>query len=367
MLELQSPQVGSEKISESFTNKSGDLSTGPEAQPLAEPAASSIYFDRETALRDFDHDTELNQYQNKERLHKANHDEKVALLLANAHVLMKHEEFSLALNLLRTATNKDSKNIPVLNLLAQCLETTHRLDEALKVRLASVRVLCNFDQVHRVATLYYKLGKDEEALHHYFEALSLLTQENEAIFEIYKNMGNILVRQGDFESAEDYYNKAYTLNPRSDVLLVNFGTLEVQRQDFDKSLYCFRQAVEANPKNDKAWVGLAMVHAQFGDHQLAWANVETAIDINPANRTAVLLLANWGLRDHRKDQSIEVLQAYLGNVEFDEDLSLVLINLFCSNSQIIEAQLECERVLLWNPENEEVAQLREKLKKLRKA
>jgi tetratricopeptide (TPR) repeat protein len=143
--------------------------------------------------------------------------------------------------------------------------------------------------------------------------------------------------------------------------------LEVQRQDFDKSLYCFRQAVEVNKKNDKAWVGLAMVHAQFGDHELAWANLETAIDINPSNRTAVHLLANWGLRDRRLGQSIEVLENYLSQVEFDEDLSLVLINLYCSSSQITEARLECERVLLWNPENKDVANLKEQLKNIKKA
>jgi Tfp pilus assembly protein PilF len=176
-----------------------------------------------------------------------------------------------------------------------------------------------------------------------------------------------LVRQGDFEGAEDYYNKAYTLNPDSDTLLVNFGTLEVQRQDYDKSLYCFRQAVEVNKRNDKAWVGLAMVHAQFGDQELAWANLETALDINPKNRTAVHLLANWGLRDGRFAQSVSVLQSYLGEVDFDEDLSLVLINFYCSGSQIDEALLECERVLLWNPENQEVSDLKAKLRKIKKA
>lgn len=343
--------------------KSSDLTTGPENLSKVESSKPEIYFDRQEALRDFDRETELERKPTAQETI----DEKSAMLLANARVLMKHQEYSLALNLLRTASNRNSKNMNVLNLLSECLEKTLRFDEALKVRAVCVRIECSFEQVHRLGTLYYKLGRDEEALSQYFEALSLLTEENDAIFEVYKNIGNILVRQGDFEGAEDYYNKAYTLNPQSDTLLVNFGTLEVQRQDFDKSLYCFRQAVEANPKNDKAWVGLAMVHAQFGDHELAWANLETAIDINPANRTAVLLLANWGLRDGRQEQGIAVLQEYLSTVEFDEALSLVLINLYCSNSQIPEAKLECERVLLWNPENQEVISLREKLKNIKKA
>lgn len=339
--------------------KSSDLSTGPETQVAEVANQPAIYFDREQALREFDRETEAGK-------DKPQVDEKTALLMTNARVLMKHREFALALNLLRTATNRDSKNTTILNALADCLERVQRLDEALKVRTASVKIQCDFSQVQKLATLYYKLGQDEQALNHYFEALSLLTEEDDALFEIYKNIGNIMVRQGDFEGAEEYYNKAYTLNPDSDTLLVNFGTLEVQRQDFDKSLYCFRQAVEVNPKNDKAWVGLAMVHAQFGDHALAWANLETAVDINPTNRTAILLLANWGVRDRRESQSIEALQTYLSKVEFDEDLSLALINLYCSNSQIAEAKLECERVLLWNPHNQEVASLREKLKNIKK-
>jgi tetratricopeptide (TPR) repeat protein len=337
------------------------LQKSSEPQPEIKP---QVYLNREQALKDFDHETLA--HSQKPAIVNFN-DGKITSLINNAKILMKHQEFGLALNLLRTASNQASKNPAVLELLGDCLERTQRLKEALRVREVTVQYLCSFDTVQKLATLYYKLGKDELALGKYYEALSLLTEETDVLFEVYKNLGNILVRQNDFEGAEEYYNKAYTLNPRSDTLLVNFGTLEVQRQDYDKSLYCFRQAVDVNRKNDKAWVGLAMVHHQFGDHELAWANLETAIDINPANRTAVHLLANWGLRDQRLTQATEVLESYLANVEFDEDLSLVLINLYCTSSQVLQAQLECERVLLWNPQNQEVAALRSKLKQLKRA
>jgi Flp pilus assembly protein TadD len=179
-------------------------------------------------------------------------------------------------------------------------------------------------------------------------------------------MGNIYVRQGDFDAAEEFYNKAYTLNSGSDVLLVNFGTLEVQRNDFNKSLYCFRKAVELNDKNDKAWVGLAMVHNQLGDCELAWANIERAIDTNINNRTAVHLAANWGVRDGKISSAIESLQNYLGAVEQDEEMSMVLINLFCMLGHYDEALLEIERVLLWNPSQIEVRQVKKQIKQLKK-
>lgn len=289
----------------------------------------------------------------------------ISTYLHNARILMKHNENNLALNLLRQASNKDSKNPIVLNLLADCLEQQMNLNEALIVRKAQSNFDYSFDSLFKYATVLYKMGSDQESLDKYYEALALLTEENENLFELYKNMGNIFVRQGDFDGAEEYYSKAFTLNNKSDVLLVNFGTLEVQRNDFGKSLYCFRQAIEANPENDKAWVGLAMVHNQFGDSDLAWANIETALDINPKNRTAVHLLANWSVRDKREKKGIEALENYLSSIEQDEDMSLVLLNLYCTTGEIEKAQIEVEKVLLWNPANQEVRELKKKLRNVR--
>ena len=116
--------------------KSSDQTPGPENLSTVEPIKHEIYLDREAALREFDRDTEAAKNKN----FKESVDEKIALLLNNARVLMKHQEYSLALNLLRTATNQNSKNIKILDILAECLEKTLRFDEALKVRTASVRV-----------------------------------------------------------------------------------------------------------------------------------------------------------------------------------------------------------------------------------
>ncbi|MBO9666598.1 MAG: tetratricopeptide repeat protein [Bdellovibrio sp.] len=320
-----------------------------------------IYFDSLQALADFESDI---QTAKEETAHQ---DPRVSKYLQNARILSKHGEYALALNLLRQASNLDSKNPATLRMLAGALEKTGRNSEAQIVLNAWVKSDYGFESLLGLATSLYKMNRDQEALEKYYEALSVITEENDELFELYKNMGNIFVRQGDFDAAEEFYNKAYTVNTQSDVLLVNFGTLEVQRGDFDKSLYCFRKAVEINAENDKAWVGLAMVHNQFGDSELAWANLESALDINSKNRTAVHLAANWGVRDGRIHKAIESLEEYLSNVEEDEDMSLVLINLFCTTGQMDKASLEVERVLLWNPNNHEVRDLKKKINQSVKA
>ncbi|HRO66568.1 MAG TPA: tetratricopeptide repeat protein [Pseudobdellovibrionaceae bacterium] len=288
-----------------------------------------------------------------------------ATLLTNANVLLQAGETHLALNLLRQACSRDSKNPSILRPLAETLEACGCSEEAMKVREALSRYDYGFESVFNQAQALYRLNKDAEALNVYYEALSILSDEHPALFEIHKNMGNIFVRSGDYEGAEESYNKAYRINPDSDTLMVNLGTLEIQRGDKGRALSCFRQAVELNPSNDRAWAGLAMIHQEFGDHDLAWGNLERALDLNPSNRTAVHLAANWASRDQAPWRAIPWLQNYLSSVESDEEMSLVLVNLFCSSGQLELAQLESSRVLAWNPGRRDVAVLQERLRQAR--
>lgn len=175
-------------------------------------------------------------------------------------------------------------------------------------------------------------------------------------------MGNIFLKEADLESAEEFYHKAYAIDSQSDVLLVNLGTLAIQTQEFELALSRFRQALEINSKNDKAWVGLALVHRQMGDLVLSKANLESALDVNPLNRTAVHLVADWGLREKNFEFVENTLIEYVSGVEFDEEMSLLLIHTFCLNGKIVEASLELERMLLWDPSNARLLQIEKELK-----
>lgn len=363
MLEKQINRMSSEGVGIVKKSKSPIDSSNPSVEGLTPP---KVYLASDKAIRDFENEEKFDlKFQSENNRNKILHD-KIECYLTNAKLLIKHGDHKLALNLLREASNRDSHNPETIKLLAQCLDNVGRCNEALIAFNALVKIDNCFENLSGLASVLYKLGHDQEALDKYFEALSILSSENEQLFEIYKNMGNIFVRRGDFEAAEEYYNKAYTLNTQSDVLLINFGTLEVQRSDFDRALCCFRKAVEINPQSDKAWVGLAMVHSQLSDVDLAWANLDCALEINPKNRTAVHLAANWGHRDNKLDKAISALQNLLGTVEEDEDMSLVLINLLCLQGKFDLAQIEIERVLAWNPDHQEVRALRKKLFKIQK-
>ena len=175
-------------------------------------------------------------------------------------------------------------------------------------------------------------------------------------------MANIQVRRGDFDAAEEFYNKAYTLEPDSDALNVNLATVLIQKQDWEGAFEKLKVAVLKNPKNDKARVGLAMAFNYLGDFALAKGNIEEAIELNPKNRTAVHLYAQWGVRDSELGRPIRALQEYLYQVQKDTEISLLLVHLFVESRQLSAARLELERALLWEPKSELLLKIESELK-----
>lgn len=287
---------------------------------------------------------------------------KVYTFLQNARVLVKHEEYNLALNLLRQACTLQSHEL-VLGEMTHVLIKLEKWNEAQRVAEQWYQTSAGFSVCFSKAQIEYQLQMDEKSLQSYFEALSFVADTQPEMFEIFKNVGNIYVRKGDFESAEEFYNKAHAVNSHSDILYVNYGILEMQRGDLNRAKDRFRSAIHFNSRNDKAWVGLAMVHFEFSDEELGIANLKKAIDLAPYNKTAInFALQKMGQRQHTP-YVIEVLQKYLDQADFDEEISCQLIQKFYEMGRFELAMIECQRLLLWVPEKPEYYRLSAELEK----
>jgi Tfp pilus assembly protein PilF len=182
-------------------------------------------------------------------------------------------------------------------------------------------------------------------------------QTGPEFFELFKTLGNIFVRRGDLDSAEDNYNKAHRLNPDSDVLFVNFGTLFIQRASWDEASNRFRRALGINSTNDKAWVGLAICHRMKGDFELAWGNIEAALEYNPLNEVALGLALDWAIQDGREFRALELIRQFLIEGGWNEKMSLAFAWLSWRRGETRIARLELERLLAVNPENTTAIQL----------
>lgn len=233
--------------------------------------------------------------------------------------------------------------------LAKRMIRADRNEEALRILRAVLKINNCFETLFALAEHEYRMDLESEAFSHFQQALMVAPENAPELFEIFKCLGNIFVRRGDLDSAEDNYFKAHRLRPDSDVLYVNFGTLAIQRSEWDVATENFRNALGINMTNDKAWVGLAISHRMKGDFELAWGNLEAALQHNPLNEVALQLAVDWGLQEGRQSRVLEHLRVFLLEGGWNEKLSLAFAWLSFKRGDRDMAILELERLLAVNP------------------
>lgn len=213
------------------------------------------------------------------------------------------------------------------------------------------KTLGSFESYFHFAQACEGLNQLVEAKEAYLDALLMSTMNLELLFEAYKNIGNIYLREKNLDIAEDFYHKAYALAPNSAQLAVNMGTLEMQKSDSSCAIDRFRKALRIDPKFAPAWVGLALSYQQFGDFDMAWASALKALEYDFKNSTALLLIAQWAMKQNAVDLSLTHLMNYFDSGEFDPLLSQAFVELCIHSNKFNLARIEIERYLLWDPQN----------------
>lgn len=279
-----------------------------------------------------------------------NSSDDLAILLINARSMMSMRDYKTAEQLIMRILSMDSHHVMALEWIYQIHLHRRNFSHCVVIAKNILKLRYDFQACLRLAKLHYQRGEDQQALDRYFEALAILNTESMELFEIYKNIGNIYTRFGDFDAAEEYFNKAHVINPDSDVLRVNFGTLALQKGDPEKAKHCFQRAVQLNQSNSQAWIGLAMIHHQQSDFELAWANMCQGFDFDPQNKTALQLICQWSLSMNKHEEAIKWCLLYLDRNEFDQEVSGWLVEQFAVCNKFGSALLEAEKIRSFCPE-----------------
>lgn len=288
-------------------------------------------------------------------------NETVALLFHNAKILFNFKDFNDALVLLRESLNMDSFNVHLIDLCRKTLFQIGLREESLRLLEASQRILYTPEKSIELARVYVANEQNDMALAQLFDVLSQLVEDEALLFETYKNIGCVYLKEKEFDLAQEYFHKAYVINSTDDTLLVNLGVLEYLKKDITQSLFYLREAINNNQKNDKAWVGLAMAHLEFGDRDLSWSNLTKAIDVDPMNRTALILLNDLAESDSQLEFCQNALIMFLEGENFDEQISHLLIHIFIKRNDFQRAQLESLKSYLWNPQSTKNQELYNKI------
>ena len=177
------------------------------------------------------------------------------------------------------------------------------------------------DQVLQAETLVEK-GDYPAALKIYHELLDTLENPAPVHFDVFKNMGNIYLKCGDIEAAEEKYNQANALNSDDESLIINYGVLEIQKGEFSKAKERFAQVIAKNDTSDIAWVGLAIVHRAYTDNELSIACLLRGLDENAENKLALSNYYQWCQQDG-VDADTSFLTQYLEKHPGDQEIAKI--------------------------------------------
>ncbi len=176
-----------------------------------------------------------------------------------------------------------------------------------------------------LAKAYLRCGSDKAALNICHSILDNAAEYDGTVFLVFKMMGSLYQRAADYDAAEEYYNRAFAINPYDLDIQISCGYLYLQSQRVDKARERFAGVLDSNEMVIEARIGLALVHSFLGEFEMACANLATVLDINPGHQLSLSLYAQWSSNCKDGAYPLTYLEAYLKeNPNDDSALTLML-------------------------------------------
>ena len=135
-----------------------------------------------------------------------------------------------------------------------------------------------------------RLEEAEECL---LDALNHIMAPCPLLFIVQKNLGYIGLLTRNFEMAEEYFNRAYTLTPHSPSLQFHRAYLHLKQGKYKTAETGFKNLLQNQPDNLKAWLGLALSRRALNEWELAEACLSHCLDLDPYNKQALQLKEKW--------------------------------------------------------------------------
>jgi tetratricopeptide (TPR) repeat protein len=127
-----------------------------------------------------------------------------------------------------------------------------------------------------VALVYTSLGKNEDAIDAYKQAIELAPDQ---IFA-WNNLGNLCLQIGRNDEALIAFQKAIEQNPSDPMAWNGMGNVYAQSEYIDDAIASYRKSIELVPLLSHPWNGLGSVYAHSGRTREAMVAYRKAIELN---------------------------------------------------------------------------------------
>jgi len=194
-----------------------------------------------------------------------------------------------------------------------------------------------------------RLGRTEEALARYEEAVRLMPDYHPAIL----NIANHLSKIGRLEEANRRYREVLRIDPTFAPAHNNWAVNLVKEGRLEEAIDHYRAAIQARPAYFDAYYNLSRVLAMLNRPDEAIEAVRQAVRLNPESVDARARLARLLVGHGSTEEAIEHYRAALELRPEDASIRLDLGNCLIDRGEFTEAVRVILRSLELNPHNPE--------------
>jgi Bardet-Biedl syndrome 4 protein len=131
-----------------------------------------------------------------------------------------------------------------------------------------------YTQMGRVFRL---MGKDDEALNIYMEALEICPENPELLTTV----GLLFLKLGNNTKAFEYFGNSLTYDPKNAKTILAAGSIIQDNQDMDVALVKYRVAATQTPNSAQLWNNIGMCFFGKGKYVAAIACLKRAVYMSP--------------------------------------------------------------------------------------
>lgn len=153
-----------------------------------------------------------------------------------------------------------------------------------------------------------------------------------------------LQQAGDFQGAEEAYESALKLNPRSVEALGNLGTVLVRQGKFQPAIESYARALAINSKLEAVRFQLAFAYFRTNQFDAARKELVAVVTRQPANHKARHLLGLALLKLNQPFEGIAELEQVLRADPGDQQASYTLASAYITTGQVEKAEPIAERL-----------------------
>lgn len=124
----------------------------------------------------------------------------------------------------------------------------------------------------------------------------------------YRALAKVYFRESNYNEAENYFQKALTINPSSSQTNSDIGVLYATKQDFNTAISYQKKAVKFDPNNYQAYIYLGDNYLHLSKYNEAEEQFKNSLIIMPNNPLSLKRLGDIYFKQHNYQEALKYYQ-----------------------------------------------------------